>query len=354
MLCILSFFVFAILGIFSASHRELAKKAWYCLVRKIQFKPCDINFNEELKGKMLGKLIFTHPRLGSFLYKWADVLSIIFVVLSIWSLWAVVRSSVYLIAYDTCDPYSEQGCSLAGDSCAINVASISFIDAVKTGTTIDWVTLRVTTFGEAITRIPNRLKSWDPASFIDASASYYLPYDATKPTALEIIDPSCKFCAELFANIKTAKTYDRHNLTYIAYPIPNSDGYRFPHSYLITSYLEAVKHHPLTVATTPADWQILERIFTGRDEANTLYQEKFNVVYDTTQAEATLRQFLADMGYAPETMELITMTAHSDAVAQAIAAHVAIVENEIQTIKIPTIMINGRRYDRLIGPEKLD
>jgi len=345
MLCILSFFVFAILGIFSASHRELAKKAWYCLVKKIQFKPCDINFNEELKGKMLGKLVFTHPRLGGFLYKWADVLSIIFVILSVWSLLAVVRSSVYLLAYDTCDPYSEEGCSLAGDSCTINVASLSFVESIRTGTTLDWMTLRVTTFGDAITRVPNRFKNWDPQAFLPANPSYYLPYEASKPTALEIIDPSCKFCAELFKNIKESQAYERHNITYIAYPIPSGEGQRFPHSLLIARYLEAVKQYPLPNANTPADWQLLERVFAD--------QEQFNFVYDAVQAENILRQFLTDMGYDGDAIEIITKAAYGDRVAQAIAEHSRIVEEQIETIKIPTILIGGRRFDRLIDTDKL-
>ncbi len=346
MLCILSFFVFAILGIFSASHRELAKKAWYCLVKKIQFKPCDINFNEELKGKMLGKLVFTHPRLGGFLYKWADVLSVVFVILSVWSLLAVVRSSVYLLAYDTCDPYSEEGCSLAGDSCTINVASLSFIESIRTGTTLDWVTLRVTTFGDAITRVPNRFKNWDPQAFLPANPSYYQPYDSAKPTALEIIDPSCKFCAELFKNIKESKAYERHNITYIAYPIPSGEKQRFPHSLLIARYLEALKQYPLPNVTTPTDWQLLERVFTD--------QEQFNFVYDEPTALQTLREYLIDIGYTDEGVNSIHSTAMSAIVTDAIAEHARIVEEQIETIKIPTILIGGRRFDRLIDTDKLN
>ncbi len=353
MLCILSFFVFAILGIFSASHRALAKKAWYCLVKKIQFKPCDINFNEELKGKMLGKLILTHPSVAKFLYKWADTISVIFVIISIWSLLVVVKSGVYLVAFDTCNPYSEQGCSLAGDSCTINVTSLSFIEATRNGLIIDWTKLHITTFGDAVMRLPSRFKTWDPKQFIDTNPSYYLPYDAAKPVALEIIDPSCKFCAELFKNVKESKAYERHNLTYIAYPIPSSEGYRFPHSYLIATYLESLRAHPLPNATTPADWQLLEQIFVGRDADDTAWQDKFNVVFDEQQALATIHQLLSDIGYTQDQIAVIDQTAKSEAVQQAIAEHARIVRDEIHTIKIPTIMIGGRRFDRLIDAEKL-
>lgn len=349
MLCILSFFVFAVLGIFSASHRPLAKKAWYCLVRKIQFKPCDINFNEELKGKMLGKLIFTHPRLGSFLYKWADTLAVIFVIISIWSLWSVVRSGVYLAAYDTCDPYSEQGCSLAGDSCTINVGSISFLDAAKAGLIEDWTVLHVKTFGEAVTRIPNRFKTWRAEEFLPSTPSYYKPFDAAKPTALEVIDPSCKFCAELFKNIKKTGFAERYNLTYIAYPIPNNDGtYRFPNSVLITRYLEAAKQLP-RIHDVAADWHLLEKIFTGTDVDGTGYQEKFIVVYDVSQAEQQLQKFLAEAGYTDEQIAAAEAYVESG---QPIP-DTDLVEMKIKTIKIPTIIFGGNRYDRLVDEKTL-
>lgn len=353
MLCILSFFLFAILGIFSASHRELAKKAWYCLVKKIQFKPCDINFNEELKGKLLGRLIFTRPRLATFLYRWADTIATVFVILSIWSLVSVAKSGVYLLAYDTCNPYSEQGCSLAGDSCTINVASLSFVDAIRSNTVIDWTVLHAKTFGEGITRIPGRFKTWEPEQYLPDNPSYYREYDANKPIALEIIDPSCKFCAELFKNIKQTDFAERYNLTYIAYPIHNSDNTpRFPNSDLMAAYLEASKSLPRLDGKS-ADWILLEQIFTGADTDQTGWQEKFNVVFETTQAEQQLLAFLRDAGYTAEQLATLQERVRNSAIAASLQANRAIVENQVKTIKIPTILFGGRRYDRLVDVDTL-
>lgn len=90
------------------------------------------------------------------------------------------------------------------------------------GQVLTWAKDGVVTFGETVTRIPNRLKTWNAADFVTESSTYYRPYDSTKPIALEVIDPSCKFCAKLFGNIKETGFADRYNLTYLAYPIPDT------------------------------------------------------------------------------------------------------------------------------------
>jgi hypothetical protein len=54
------------------------------------------------------------------------------------------------------------------------------------------------------------------------------PEDPSKPYALEVIDPGCVFCAELFKNIKEADVESRYNLTYMAYPIPDPNERKIP------------------------------------------------------------------------------------------------------------------------------
>jgi hypothetical protein len=214
----------------------------------------------------------------------------------------------------------------------------------------------VLTFGETVSRIPNRLKTWNPEEFVSDSSTYYKLFDQNKPTALEIIDPSCKFCAKLFGNIKETGFADRYNLTYLVYPIPDTkheDGYRFPHSRLIATYLEAVKKYPLKDSEIPADWQILEKIFSGIDDDNVAYQIKFNTVYTAQEAENRLLEWLIEMGYSETQLKEIQQVSRSEDVQSSLARQKSIVEEQIQTIKIPTIMFDGRRYDRAVEPEKL-
>ena len=356
MFCIAAFIIFAILGIFSASYRSLAKKAWKCTLRKMTFRPCDINFQEEAKAKLLGKFIITKPRLARFLDRWMGVIASIFVILSVWSLLVVLNSGLNLLVYDTCNPNNAESCSLAGEACGVTSGKPGFWLSVKEGQVLMWAKDGVLTLGETITMIPNRFKEWNPNEFVSKSNTYYKPYDSSKTIALEIIDPSCKFCAKLFGNIKNTGFADRYNLTYLVYPIPDAkqtNGYRFPHSRMVASYLEAVKRHPLASADTPADWQILERIFTGKDSDNIDYQIKFNTIYTVKEAEDVVLAWLTEIGYSKEDLVKIQQIANSDTVRSSLASQKDIVENTIKTIKIPTIMFDGRRYDRAIGPEKL-
>lgn len=356
MFCIAAFIIFAILGIFSASYRSLARKAWKCTLRKMTFRPCDINFQEEAKAKLLGRFIITKPRLARFLDRWMGVFASIFVILSVWSLLVVLNSGLNLLVYDTCNPNNAESCSLAGEACGVTSGKPGFWLSLKEGQVLAWAKDGVLTLGETITMIPNRFKEWNPSDFISESNTYYKPYDSNKLVALEIIDPSCKFCAKLFGNIKDTGFADRYNLTYLVYPIPDikqANGYRFPHSKMIASYLEAVKRNPLASAVTSADWQILERIFVGKDSDNIDYQIKFNTIYTAKEAEDVILSWLADIGYSVEDLVKIQQTANSEEVRLSLTNQKEIVENKIKTIKIPTIMFDGRRYDRAVGPEKL-
>lgn len=356
MFCIAAFIIFAILGIFSASYRSLAKKAWKCVLRKMTFRPCDINFQEEVKARLLGRLIITKPRLAKFLDRWIGIFATVFVILSVWSLLVVLNSGLNLLVYDTCNPNNAESCSLAGEACGVTSGKPGFWVSLKEGQTFAWAKDSMFTLGETITMIPNRFKEWNPNEFIFDSNSYYKPYDSNKLVALEIIDPSCKFCAKLFGNIKNTGFADKYNLTYLVYPIPDAkhdNGYRFPHSKMMASYLEAVKRYPLTSADTPADWQILEKMFTGKDSDNVDYQIKFNTMYTAKEAEDMIFSWLKGMGYSEEEISKIRQVAYSEDVKQSLVQQKEIVENQIKTIKIPTIMFDGRRYDRAVGPEKL-
>ncbi len=357
MLCIAAFIVFLILGIFSARYRSLAGKAWYCVKRRVTFKPCDINFADEVKNRLLSKVILKKPRLARFLDKWIDWFAFAFVALSIWSLWSVSAAGLNLWVYDTCDPTNAESCSLSGEACGVS-NELSFNDALAQNRLGEWIIQPFTTFGETIARIPDRLKNWDAREFLTENNTYYYPYDDKKPTSLEVFDPGCQYCKKMLTNMKNVQFESRYNLTYIAYPIPDSrnpNGYKFANSYLMTQYLEAVKQVPLSAnpKTIAPDWQLLEKIFMENDEKNVPWQNNFNLVFGTEDAEMALKKLLGEIGYTPEQMEQISTIAHSDATKQIIAKNRDVVENKIRTIKIPTIMFNSRRYDRVVDENTL-
>ncbi len=354
MFCIVAFVVFVILGIFSARYRKLAKKAWGCVARKVTLRPCDTGFKQEARDVIIGKLVLTKPKLARFLDKYLDYLAALIVVLSIWSLLVVFQSGLNLLVYDTCSPKDVESCSLGGESCGISIGQGSFVDAVKEGNVLNWTKEEITFFAQTVSRVPDRFKAWNPTEYTGENSTYYKEFDAQKLVALEVIDPGCKFCAKLWGNIKEAGFENKYNLTYIAYAIPEPDGrYKFPNSPLIITYLEAVKAYPLKNEKAPIDWRILERLFSDKDENGALFQENFNLLYSHQEAEDMILKWLKEFGYSDAQIAQIKLLTKSDEIAQKITKQKDIVENQIKTIKIPTIIFDERRYDRVIGPEKL-
>jgi len=355
MLCVASLIVFAVLGLFSARYRRLAGKAWRCVLRRVVFKPCDVNFQEEVKSRLLGALIFRAPRLARLVDRWSGLLSLLFVAASLASLLLALNGGLNLLVYDTCDRNDTESCALAGDACGIASGRTGFWAALRGGQTTVWVAEAAADFAETISRIPDRLKYWEPAEYVHDDSSYYRRFDPGRPIALEIIDPGCRFCAKLFRSIQETGFADRYNLTYLVYPIPDRTapaGDRFPHSRLIASYLEAVKRFPHGRGTA-ADWQILERLFVGRDAANIPYQTLFNMTYTAAEAERLLDTWLAETGYTETERTRIRIAARSEEVRSALERQRQVVEHRIRTVKIPTLIFAGRRYDRAVSPETL-
>ena len=212
--------------------------------------------------------------------------------------------------------------------------------------------------GQTVRLIPARFKTWNPRDYITTDSTTYRPVDPAKPWALEIVDPGCHACASLFRNIETSGFEDRYNLTYLAFPIPAPGtwtGYKFMNSYLLATYLEALKQvvpaHP--TRNIPSDWRLLEIVFTGTDPEGVPWQQRFNQNLDSDQARRALGAFCKDFGYSDDQLPQIAKLASSTEVAAKIRAHKAIVEQQIRTVKIPTILFGGRRYDRVVAPAKL-
>lgn len=355
MFCIAAFIVFAVLAIFSASYRPLAAKAWHCVIRRVTFRPCDISFGEEMKGKLIGKLVFSHPRLAKVLDRWIDWISFAFVALSIWSLLYVANAGLNLWVYDTCDPGNGESCSLSGEACSVDTQPLTFIKAIEDGRTGEWVIGPFTRFVETMSRIPDRLRTWQPAEYVSPTATYARPYDAAKPVALEIIDPGCRFCKKLTHNLEDAGAFDRANVSYLLYPIPLPDGgTKFPNSMLVASYIEAAKHMPIASRPGAAgDWELLHAIFADAGKDETDLQTRINIGLTRAQTEELLRSLLAEIGYTKSDIAQIAEASASAAVKAALLTQKQIVEERVRTIKIPTLLLKGRRFDRVITPERI-
>ena len=352
MFCIAAFIVLAIIGIFSASQRKLAKKAWGCVMRRVTFRPCDTSFKEETKNKILSHVANKTPRLVKVADIGIEVASFALVVLTVWSLFSVLVSGLNLYVWGTCNPAAASSCSLGAETCSIDKTQKSFWDLTLEGKPFDWFINEAKSLGDTIANIPTRLQNWDANSYLPQNATYYYAKDNTKPLALEVIDPGCQVCAQLFRNIKKSNFTNTHNLTYIAYPIKNPDiqgKYKFANSYMVTKYLESIKMHPLNTLKTPADWQILERIFTWKDDKGVNYQININTLMDQIQTKQLIVKWLSDIGYNTDQIKQIESDADSQKVVNIINQNQQIVDNNIKTVKIPTIIFGGQRHDGLVS-----
>ena len=88
MFCIVAFIVLSILGIFSASNRELAGEAISCVFDRVTFRPCTTGFDVKMKSRILGRVITRSETAARLINSNFELLSWTFFVLmlasSIW------------------------------------------------------------------------------------------------------------------------------------------------------------------------------------------------------------------------------------------------------------------------------
>ena len=105
-LCLVALVVFSFLSIFSATYRPLAKDAFDCFFRMVTLRPCKVQFDEKIKGKMTTKLM-KMPRVARFFYRHFKLLSWIFTLTFFASLIYSGYSLYNLFVYGSCDPNSD-------------------------------------------------------------------------------------------------------------------------------------------------------------------------------------------------------------------------------------------------------
>jgi Ni,Fe-hydrogenase I cytochrome b subunit len=102
MICLLTFIVFGILGIFSASHREIAKEAFQCVFKRTTFRKCDSGTDIKVKGKIVGTLMKKSPKSAKIVHNHFEFISWIFTILFFVSLIYSGVSAYNLIVHDNC------------------------------------------------------------------------------------------------------------------------------------------------------------------------------------------------------------------------------------------------------------
>ena len=139
MFCIASFIVLSILGIFSATNRQLAKEALDCVFHRVTFRPCTTGFDKKMKAKLVGGLLTRSVPVAKFISRYFEVISWIFVVLFILSLAFGIRGLVLYYTTGSCNGLNSTGLCVF-DPKGQNSATSS-INCSTSGTTAKDLTL---------------------------------------------------------------------------------------------------------------------------------------------------------------------------------------------------------------------
>ncbi len=127
MICIIALIVFSFLGIFSATHRALAREAFDCVLRRLTFRPCNASFKEKMKGRIIGKIMNKSVFAAKIFNKYLEVFSWIFFILMVASTYWSVRGAYNFYQYGSCNGLNQDGFCVFDPTGANN--KISAIDS---------------------------------------------------------------------------------------------------------------------------------------------------------------------------------------------------------------------------------
>ena len=103
------------MAVFSGKYRLVAKEAVDCVFRRVTFRKCTSGLDDRLKAQITGRIMRRTPKLGALVYKRFEVLSWIFLIITVVSLVYSGIAIYNLATYGSCDPDSGY-CILTGDS----------------------------------------------------------------------------------------------------------------------------------------------------------------------------------------------------------------------------------------------
>jgi hypothetical protein len=102
-MCLLAFFVFLLLSIFSAKYRPLARRALRCVAKKAMLRRCDTGLDEEIKAGTIAGILKVSPRAAALVFRHFELFSVtftaVFLVSTVWAL----RALYYFILYGNCN-----------------------------------------------------------------------------------------------------------------------------------------------------------------------------------------------------------------------------------------------------------
>jgi hypothetical protein len=354
MVCVAAFIILAIcvlglpvIRIFSKRTADtiwnLFKKSVYCFTHRVTFRKCDSTFKDDIKNSILRKVVIKHANWVKPLSIIIEVLSVVIICITVWSLLVAFKAGVNLIAYDTCTPDRPEACAVG------NAEACTAIGSNEGKNAFEWTVNWFVEIGDAIVAIPLRFIDWNAEDFLPENPVFFNKFNNDKPIAIDIFDPGCLWCKESFKNKLESGFFDEQNVAMLPYALKDGDEFRYANSDLIVRYLEATNLVQLENPNMPTSWKIMQRIFTESNEHG-LWQNDFINYYDEDETREILNDWLKEFGYSKNEVKKIATLVDSEEVAEIVSKNRDIVENQVRIVKIPTMLFNGKRHDGLFKP----
>ncbi len=357
MVCVAAFIILALVGVIVAflsifnrnlgrKYLKVFKKAWYCVFKKVRLQKCDTNFKDDVKNTILKKVIIKHPKWVKPLSITIEIISVLIVFITIWSIVVAIKSLLAIWVFGTCNVSHPASCSLGAEVCSIDEDEAHGL----LGKTGRWFT----EWGEIFGAIPDRLHAWPAEEYsVGIFASTNAASVSSKEginsgsRALDIVDPGCTVCMQSYKNQLDSGFMDSHNVIIMPYVIKLPDGTtKFQNSALVTRYLIAVALYDASHDTSGHYKTFINRIFTEFNKDGVNYQSYIQSL-DQTPAEQLLQSWLVEFGYDEVAIHDIIQLAYSQDVDQYMSDIASVVENTIHAKGIPTLIYDNKKHNGL-------
>ena len=333
-LCLISIFV-AILSIFKRDigkrYWKTFKKAWGCVWKKVRLQKCETNFKEDVKNSILKKVVIKRPKLVKPLSATIEVLSVLIVFVTIWSIVEAAKAGLSLFVLGTCNVSSPSSCALGADACSTEEKDLNWFE--------EW--------GEIFGALPDRIKSWNVEDYSVEPRVYAQEYRGDKPLALDIIDPGCSACMNSYRNQKESGFFEKNNTILLVYPIEANGKYKFKNSGVVAKYFYAS-----ALVSSDISAKIIERIFTGTtewgldgEEGRPIQnQSLLNNKLSNEEAERLIKDWIKEFGVLGKDYEKIKEYVESEEVERIMNQVRDIVENKVHVKGIPTMLYDNKKH----------
>ena len=348
MTCIAAFIILAIAGIFVAfisifkprvgkRYLKMLKKSWGCFGKRITLQKCETGFGDEVKNSVLSRVLLKSPKLVKPLSYLIEFLSIVLVVVTIWSVVESAKAGLALWSLGTCNVKHAEACSLGSEVCSID-------DNSEPQNIFEAIGFWFSDWGEIFGGIPDKFRNWDVNQFDFVG----IEVGEGDLKAIDIFDPGCEVCLQSFRAQLDSNFFNNGKTLLVPFPIQDKDGkFKFSNSKLIVGYiLGAEKNSAKMSDGTKVSFEIIRRIYVEKrktEKQSETYQNYFNN-NSAEDVETTLNAWLEEFGLDEETRTKIAEYARSDEYEETIKKNNDIVVNNIHAKGIPTTIHDGGKH----------